>query len=126
MREALGEPDARLDHWEQTLVEMCRIPTMSASGFPPKEVRRSAQAVAQTLQDAGSERHLVQETCAVRHGGWQTGTGEELCGKVLGILGLGNIGREVARTGHRVARQLQAARSKAAATKSGIHEYGPP
>jgi phosphoglycerate dehydrogenase-like enzyme len=50
----------------------------------------------------------------VRHGGWQTGTGEELCGKVLGILGLGNIDREVARIGHTVVRQLQAARAKAA------------
>jgi len=83
-------------------------------GLSPKEVRRSAQAVAQTLQDAGSARHLVQETRAVRHGGWQTGTGEDLCGKVLGILGLGNIDREVARIGHTVVRQLQAARSKAA------------
>ena len=46
VRELLGELDARLDHWKQTLVEMCRIPTMSASGFPPKEVRRSARAVA--------------------------------------------------------------------------------
>jgi phosphoglycerate dehydrogenase-like enzyme len=66
------------------------------------------------FQDAGSARHLVQETRAVRHGGWQTAIGEHLCGKVLGILGLGNIGREVARIGHTVVRQLQAARSKAA------------
>ena len=44
----------------------------------------------------------------------QTAIGEDLCGKVLGIFGLGNIGREVARIGHTVVRQLQAARSKAA------------
>jgi phosphoglycerate dehydrogenase-like enzyme len=47
-----------------------------------------------------SARHLVCESWAVRSGGWQTALGEELRGKVLGILGLGNIGREVARIGH--------------------------
>jgi phosphoglycerate dehydrogenase-like enzyme len=48
----------------------------------------------------GSARHLVQETRAVRDGGWQTAIGEDLRGKVLGVAGLGNIGREVARVGH--------------------------
>jgi hypothetical protein len=42
VRVALGELDARLDHWTRTLVELCRIPGVSASGFPPEEVRRSA------------------------------------------------------------------------------------
>ena len=55
VRDALGELDARLDHWKRTLVELCRIPSTSASGFPPEEVRRSAQAVGQTLRDAGVE-----------------------------------------------------------------------
>ena len=55
VRGALGDLDARLDHWKRTLVDLCRIPSMSAPGFPPEEVRRSAQAVAQTLRDAGVE-----------------------------------------------------------------------
>ncbi len=55
VREALGDLDARLDHWKQTLVDLCRIPSMSAASFPPEEVRRSAQAVAQALRDAGVE-----------------------------------------------------------------------
>jgi phosphoglycerate dehydrogenase-like enzyme len=48
----------------------------------------------------GSARHLVQEARAVRDGGWQTAIGAELRGKVLGVVGLGNIGREIARIGH--------------------------
>jgi phosphoglycerate dehydrogenase-like enzyme len=36
----------------------------------------------------------------VRAGGWQTAIGEDLRGKALGVVGLGNIGREVARIGH--------------------------
>ena len=60
-REALGNLDARLDHWKQTLVELCRIPSVSASGFLPEEVRRSAQAMAQALRDAGLEHAEVLE-----------------------------------------------------------------
>jgi phosphoglycerate dehydrogenase-like enzyme len=47
-----------------------------------------------------STRHIVQESRAVRDGGWQTAIGEDLRGKVVGVVGLGNIGREVARIGH--------------------------
>jgi phosphoglycerate dehydrogenase-like enzyme len=46
-----------------------------------------------------SARHIVQESRAVRDGGWQTGIGEDLEGKVLGVVGLGNIGGQVARIG---------------------------
>jgi phosphoglycerate dehydrogenase-like enzyme len=35
----------------------------------------------------------------VRDGGWQTGIGANLRGKCLGVVGLGNIGKEVARIG---------------------------
>jgi phosphoglycerate dehydrogenase-like enzyme len=44
-------------------------------------------------------RHIARENSAVRAGLWQTSIGQELQGKVLGVLGLGNIGREVARIG---------------------------
>jgi phosphoglycerate dehydrogenase-like enzyme len=47
-----------------------------------------------------SARHVVRESGAVRSGLWQTSIGQEMHGKVLGVLGLGNIGREVARIGH--------------------------
>jgi phosphoglycerate dehydrogenase-like enzyme len=44
-------------------------------------------------------RHLVVETTAVRAGGWQQSVGEDLNGRTLGLLGLGNIGSAVARIG---------------------------
>jgi phosphoglycerate dehydrogenase-like enzyme len=46
-----------------------------------------------------SARHIVRESNSVRGGGWQTSIGCELDGKVLGVLGLGNIGGQVARIG---------------------------
>jgi phosphoglycerate dehydrogenase-like enzyme len=46
-----------------------------------------------------SARHLTREAGAVRDGGWQTSLGENLRGKCLRVLGLGNIGKEVARIG---------------------------
>jgi acetylornithine deacetylase/succinyl-diaminopimelate desuccinylase-like protein len=73
VRNALGDLDARLGHWMLTLVDLCRIPSVSASGFLPEEVRRSAQAVAQTLRDAGVEHVEVLEIPGVHpyvYGDW--------------------------------------------------------
>jgi phosphoglycerate dehydrogenase-like enzyme len=44
-----------------------------------------------------SARNLTVETASVRSGGWQRTIGDGIRGKVLGVLGLGNIGSEVAR-----------------------------
>lgn len=44
-------------------------------------------------------RHIPQEAQQMRSGGWQTTIGVGLNGKVLGILGLGKLGSEVARVG---------------------------
>ncbi|MDM0111845.1 D-2-hydroxyacid dehydrogenase family protein [Variovorax sp. J22R133] len=44
-------------------------------------------------------RHLVQEAQSVRQGGWQTGVGEDMAGRTLGLLGLGNVGARVAAVG---------------------------
>jgi phosphoglycerate dehydrogenase-like enzyme len=38
-------------------------------------------------------------TASLKSGGWQTGHGSNVHGKTLGVVGLGNIGREVARIG---------------------------
>lgn len=46
-----------------------------------------------------SMRGIDREVASLRAGGWQTGLGSNLRGKSLGIVGLGNIGREVARIG---------------------------
>jgi phosphoglycerate dehydrogenase-like enzyme len=44
-------------------------------------------------------RHIAGENAALRSGGWQRAIGDGLRGKILGILGLGNIGSEVAQIG---------------------------
>jgi phosphoglycerate dehydrogenase-like enzyme len=46
-----------------------------------------------------SARHIVTESNSVRSGGWQQTVGMDLRGKTLGVLGLGNVGSEVARIG---------------------------
>jgi len=73
VREALGDLDARLDHWKQTLVDLCRIASVSASGFPPEAVRRSAKAMAQALRDVGVDDVEVLEIPGVHpyvYGDW--------------------------------------------------------
>ncbi|HEY6458442.1 MAG TPA: D-2-hydroxyacid dehydrogenase family protein [Steroidobacteraceae bacterium] len=44
-------------------------------------------------------RNIVAESNSVRSGGWQQTVGTDLRGKVLGVLGLGRIGSQVARIG---------------------------
>ncbi len=46
-----------------------------------------------------SARQVALENAHLRTGGWQLTVGESLHGKTLGVLGLGNIGSEVARIG---------------------------
>jgi phosphoglycerate dehydrogenase-like enzyme len=46
-----------------------------------------------------SARHIAAEAANLRAGGWQQTVGDGLRGKTLGLLGLGNIGSEVARIG---------------------------
>ncbi len=45
-------------------------------------------------------RHLAQEERRMREGLWQSSVGMILCGRTLGLLGLGNIGRRMAEYGH--------------------------
>ncbi|WP_397452662.1 D-2-hydroxyacid dehydrogenase family protein [Pseudomonas sp. NA-150] len=45
----------------------------------------------------GITRNLVSEVNSLRNGGWQVGLGSDLYGKTLGILGLGSIGKWVAK-----------------------------
>jgi phosphoglycerate dehydrogenase-like enzyme len=46
-----------------------------------------------------SMRNVVAEVGSVRTGGWQRSVGRDLAGRVLGVLGLGNIGARVAAVG---------------------------
>ena len=46
-----------------------------------------------------SARNIVAENASLRAGGWQRFIGDDLTGRTLGVLGLGNIGGAVARIG---------------------------
>src|SRR4051794_15536694 len=46
-----------------------------------------------------SARNLVPENASLRGGGWQRFVGDDLAGRTLGVLGLGNVGGAVARIG---------------------------
>src|SRR3981189_3081478 len=47
----------------------------------------------------GSARNLVAENTSLRGGGWQTSVGDDMAGRTLGVLGLGNVGGAVAQIG---------------------------
>jgi phosphoglycerate dehydrogenase-like enzyme len=44
-------------------------------------------------------RNIVAEAAAVRGGGWQHSVGDDLSGRTLGLIGLGNLGSKVAAIG---------------------------
>jgi phosphoglycerate dehydrogenase-like enzyme len=46
-----------------------------------------------------SVRNLIAENASLRAGGWQLFVGDDLAGRTLGVLGLGNVGGAVARIG---------------------------
>jgi phosphoglycerate dehydrogenase-like enzyme len=46
-----------------------------------------------------SSRNLVAETTSLRSGGWQRFIGDDMAGRTLGLLGLGNVGGPVAKIG---------------------------
>lgn len=61
VKDALRHLDEHYQDFRSTLVELSRIPSISASGFPPEEVRRSAEGVASSLRDAGVRNVQVLE-----------------------------------------------------------------
>ena len=46
-----------------------------------------------------SARNLVAENTSLRSGGWQRSIGDDMAGRTLGVLGLGNVGGAVAQIG---------------------------
>jgi phosphoglycerate dehydrogenase-like enzyme len=53
-----------------------------------------------------SARHIVAESNAVRGGAWQHTIGDDLEGKVLGVIGLGNLGAKIAKIGQAFGMQV--------------------
>src|SRR5271170_3782924 len=48
----------------------------------------------------GSARNLVAENTSLRSGGWQQTVGDDMAGRTLGVVGLGNVGGVVAQIGN--------------------------
>jgi acetylornithine deacetylase/succinyl-diaminopimelate desuccinylase-like protein len=73
VRSALGYIDKNFDDFKRMLVELSRIPSISAEGFPPGEVKRSAEAMAGALRGIGVENVQVLEIPGVHpyvYGDW--------------------------------------------------------
>jgi len=47
-----------------------------------------------------SARNLIAENASLRGGGWQQSVGDDMAGRTLGVLGLGNVGGAVAKIGN--------------------------
>jgi acetylornithine deacetylase/succinyl-diaminopimelate desuccinylase-like protein len=61
VKAALDYLDAHIPDFQATLVELSRIPSVSAEGYPPAEVHRSALGVAEALRAAGVENVQILE-----------------------------------------------------------------
>jgi phosphoglycerate dehydrogenase-like enzyme len=55
-----------------------------------------------------SVRHIATENASLRNGGWQLALGGDIAGKTLGIIGLGNVGSQVAKIGRAFGMQVVA------------------
>ena len=71
---ALDYLEGHFGDFQKTLVELSRVPSVSAEGFPPSEVRRSADAVADAMRRTGIENVEVLEIPGVHpyvYGDWR-------------------------------------------------------
>jgi phosphoglycerate dehydrogenase-like enzyme len=90
------------------------------------EVKHTGYGSASTIEHTwalllASARHLVAESNDVRAGGWQLTLGANFHGKTLGLLGLGNIGSEVAKIGRAFGMKVIAWSQNLTAEKASEH-----
>jgi acetylornithine deacetylase/succinyl-diaminopimelate desuccinylase-like protein len=73
VRAAIDYLNDHIGAFQDTLVRMSRIPSVSAAGFPADEVRRSAESVADALREAAVENVRILEIPGVHpyvYGEW--------------------------------------------------------
>jgi acetylornithine deacetylase/succinyl-diaminopimelate desuccinylase-like protein len=78
VKAALKYLDGHFGDFQKTLVELSRVPSVSAEGFPAEEVRRSAEGMADALRAAGVENVEVLEIPGVHpyvYGDWMHAPG---------------------------------------------------
>ncbi len=76
--DALRSVDEHFEEAKRALLELARIPSVSAPGFPAQEVRRSAVAFAERLRQTGLENVRVLEIPGVHpyvYGDWRKRAG---------------------------------------------------
>ncbi len=89
VRAGAGYDNIDIKYARKQGVDVMNTPGANANGV-------AEEAIAMMLADA---RHIVKADLSTRGGGWEKKNfmGRELTGKTVGIIGLGNIGRLVAR-----------------------------
>src|SRR5262245_5543175 len=78
VKDALGYLESHFDDFKRQLVELSKIPSISAAGFPPEPVKRSAEATARVMREAGVENVQLLEIPGVHpyvYGAWPKTTG---------------------------------------------------
>ena len=73
LKDVLRQLDGQYDDFKNTLVELARIPSVSAEGFPAEDVRRSAEAFAALLRRVGLPKVEILEIPGVHpyvYGEW--------------------------------------------------------
>jgi acetylornithine deacetylase/succinyl-diaminopimelate desuccinylase-like protein len=73
VKAALAYLDAHLSDFQNQLITLGRVPGVSAEGYPPEEVRRSAEATAGVMRAAGIENVQLLEIDGVHpyvYGDW--------------------------------------------------------
>lgn len=92
---AISKYGAGLDNIDLEAAKKYNIKVDRAAGTNAVSVAELAIGLFFTLA-----RNIVPVSMSTRQGGWDRFRGVEITGKTVGIIGLGNIGREVARMTH--------------------------
>lgn len=72
------------------------------------ESRKTTTSELAALMMLALNRRLIPEMTGLNEGGWQTGLGRDLAGLRLGLIGLGNIGAQMAAIGRAFGMQISA------------------
>lgn len=80
-------------------MQACRRQDIVVCGAPGDPARAGATAELSWALILALFKRIPKEAAAMRAGGWQSAMPEGLAGKRLGVVGLGKLGRQVARIG---------------------------